>query len=81
MCGAAGERRCLCELGSIGQVLGEDGSLVAAAETAKTVQNHRNAAARGEIPDLNSFSSCRGWDSPQQPGGRMSAAMPEECVE
>lgn len=50
------------------------------AETTKTGQHRRNAAALGGIPDLSSFSSCWGWGSPLQLGVKVGAAMEEECV-
>lgn len=36
---------------------------------------------RRHLPDLNSSSSCWGWENPQQPGERVDAAMAEVCAE
>lgn len=36
---------------------------------------------RSHLPDLNSSSSCWGWESLRQPGERADAAMAEECAE
>lgn len=52
------------------------GALMTDAEIAKTGQG--NDADQNGISDLNSFSSCWGWDSPLQLGGRMGAWMVEE---
>lgn len=76
--GTARECCCSCEGGSKRQVLEGGGGLTTGAEIAKTGQG--NAAAQGGIPDLNSFSSCWGWDSPQQLGERTGAVMVEECA-
>lgn len=46
----------------------------------KTGQILGNSGVQGVIPDLNSFSSCWGWDSPLQVGGRTGVVMVKECV-
>lgn len=33
------------------------------------------------LPDLNSSSSCWGWDNPRQPGERTGAVMAGKCAE
>lgn len=45
-----------------------------------TKSDQGNAAAQDGISDLNSFSSCWGWDSPRQLGEKAGAVMAEECA-
>lgn len=78
--GAAKECCCSCEGGSRRQLLEGGGGLMTGAEIAKTGWGQGNAAAQDGIPDLNSFSSCWGWDSPLQLGGRTGAWMAVECA-
>lgn len=76
---AAREGCCSCEGGSRMQVLEGGGGLMTGAELTKT--GLRNAAAQDGIPDLNSSSSCWGWDNPLQPGERTGAVMAGKCAE
>lgn len=78
--GAARECCCFCEGGSRRQLLEGGGGLKTGAEITKTGLAQGNAAARGGIPDLNSFSVCWDWDSPLQLGGRTGAWGVEECA-
>lgn len=71
---------CPCEGGSRRPVLEGGGGLMTDAVITKTGQGQRNAAAQDGRPDLNSFSSCWGWESPLQLGGRTGAGMAEECA-
>lgn len=58
----------------------EGGAEQTTAAAATIGQHQRNVAAQGEIPDLNSFSFCWGWDTPLLQAARAYAAMVKACV-
>lgn len=79
--GAARECCCFYEGGSREQVLEGTDGLMALAEITKTGQGRENPGGQDEIPDLDSFSSCWGWDRPLLLGGREGVTTVEKCVE
>lgn len=78
--GAARECCCFYEAGSRGPVLGSSDGLTTLAEVTKTGQVQENTGDRDEILDLDSFSSCWGWDRPLLLGGREGVMTVEMCV-